>query len=605
MDKSPGTVVALAGNPNVGKSTLFNCLTGLHQHTGNWPGKTVRLAQGEILTEKGKLTVIDLPGTYSLRSRSREEQVTEEFLRAGEADCVIAVCDASCLERNLILVQQILRLAPKTVVCLNLMDEARRAGMEIDCGLLQALLGVPVVPAAAAAEEGVEELVHRVLDVISGKEPCTPVLLREDASGDAYAKRAEAIAAQVLQRKESGYRNVQQRLDRLLTSRRFGFPLAALFLLTAVWLTVVGANYPSRLLQRGFDLGEIFLHGLLGTSWISSLLVEGVYATTARVVSVMLPPMMIFFPLFTLLEDMGYLPRVAFLLDRPMARCGTCGKQALTMCMGLGCNAVGVTGCRIMDSPRERALAMVTNSFMPCNGRFPTLILLGTVFLGAGGSAGALTVTALILLGAVFSMGVTKALSALWRRGEKSVFLLELPPFRRPRIGQVLVRSLLDRAVFIAGRAVAVAAPAGAVLWLCGHIELAGEPLLIRFASLLEPLGRALGLDGAILLAFLFAIPANELMLPVLVMMLTGAAVLGPETAAKSLGSLLLSAGWNWEKAVCTMAFTVFHWPCSTTLITVYKESGKLRYAALAFLLPTVAGIFLCSFLHGIFQLCG
>lgn len=595
-EKSP--VIALAGNPNVGKSTLFNSLTGLNQHTGNWPGKTVSLAQGKAVSGTRELTLVDLPGTYSLRSRSREERVTEDFLRSGEADCVIAVCDASCLERNLILVQQILQLTPNVVVCVNLMDEARRGNTFVDCPLLETLLGVPVVPTSAGIGQGIGDVLQAAAEVIEGERLCTPVLLQKDSPPEAFARRAQNLTDLVVRREKSTYREMQLKLDRLLTNPMLGFPLMGLLLLVVVWLTVAGANYPSRLLELIFERFRTFLHSILGEGWLSSLLLDGVYATVTRVISVMLPPMAIFFPLFTLLEDVGYLPRVAFLLDGPLATCGACGKQALTMCMGLGCNAVGVTGCRIIDSPRERLLAMVTNSFLPCNGRFPTLILLASLFFGSGGLTGAAVVTGLILLGAAVSMAATAALNKTLLRGESSAFLLELPPFRRPRVGEILARSLLDRTLFVAGRAVAVAAPAGALLWLCGTLSWNGQTALEHLAVFLNPLGTFLGLDGAILLAFLFALPANELMTPVLIMTLTGATLLGGDLTNLEVGAILFASGWTKKKAICTMAFAVFHWPCTTTLLTVYKESGKLRYAALALCLPTLAGIFLCMLLR-------
>ena len=378
-------------------------------------------------------------------------------------------------------------------------------------------------------------------------------------------------------------------------------------LLVVVWLTVSGANYPSQLLQSLFDSGYLWLAGLAaqwGLPWyLSGPLLDGVYTTVARVVAVMLPPMAIFFPLFTLLEDVGYLPRVAFLLDRGLARCGACGKQALTMCMGLGCNAAGVTGCRIIDSPRERLLAVLTNAFLPCNGRFPSLILLGTIFFGTGGLTGALLITGLIALGAGASMAASWLLNRTGLKGESSALILELPPFRRPRVGQVIVRSLLDRTLFVAGRAVAVAAPAGLLLWLCSNLGWGGRSLLLHLADFLNPPGLLLGMNGAALLSFLLALPANELVMPVLLMTITGGTALGGELSAGATGELLLAAGWTWQTALCAMVFIIFHWPCSTTLITIQKETGSFRWTALAFLLPTAFGVVLCMLLRLLLQL--
>ena len=313
------------------------------------------------------------------------------------------------------------------------------------------------------------------------------------------------------------------------------------------------------------------------------------YATSARVIAVMLPPMAIFFPLFTILEDIGYLPRMAFLLDGKMCRCGGCGKQALTLCMGLGCNAVGVTGCRIIDSPRERLLAILTNAMVPCNGRFPALILLGSLFFSSFG--GALAVAGCVVLGVLGAMLTSGALSKTVLRHRQSTFLMEMPPFRRPRVGQILVRSLLDRTLHIALRALKVAAPTGALLWI-----FANTGFLERAAAFLDPVGSVLGMNGVILLGFLFSLPANELLIPVILMVLTGAESL--QGVVGSEGGILLAAGWDWKMAVCTMAFTLFHWPCATTLMTVHKETGSISKTAAAFFLPTAIGVVLCLLLN-------
>ena len=321
-----------------------------------------------------------------------------------------------------------------------------------------------------------------------------------------------------------------------------------------------------------------------------------------RVIAVMLPPMAIFFPLFTVLEDVGYLPRAAYLLDRGLSRCGGCGKQALTMAMGLGCNAVGVTGCRIIDSPRERLTAALTNVFMPCNGRFPTLTLLGTIFFaGEGNLAGAALLTGLLFLGYGVTVLVSAGLNKTVLKGQPSAFLLELPPFRKPRLGQILVRSLLDRTLFVAGRAVAVAAPAGLILWICGNVCVRDQSLLTLLASALEPVGAVTGLNGLILLAFFLSFPANELLLPVILMGLTGSGILAGELSAQAVGSILRAGGWTARTALCTMAFVMFHWPCGTTLLTFYREWKSLRWTALAFLVPTAVGVLLCMGLNLLF----
>ena len=578
--------VALAGNPNVGKSTLFNTLTGLRQHTGNWPGKTVGAAQGTARSLPG-FRIVDLPGTYSLDGTSEDERVAAEYIASGKADCIVVVCDGSALERNLILALQILMQTEKVILCVNLMDEAERRGYQVDGAALSNELGIPVVLTAAGRRKGIRELTEAIRQFCG------------ETNGDRRewydpVHEAGEIASKCVTHVTNADDGWRLTLDRILVSRRRGVPIMMLLLFVIIWLTVWGANIPSSLLERLFDTGYGVLHRLLEFCpwWLSGILLDGIYATTTRVIAVMLPPMAIFFPLFTILEDVGYLPRMAFLLDRGMCRCGGCGKQALTLCMGLGCNAVGVTGCRIIDSPRERLAAILTNAMVPCNGRFPTLILLGSLFFADAG--GAFAVALCVVLGALGAMATTGVLSKTALRHEQSTFIMELPPFRRPRLGQILVRSLLDRTLFVAGRAVCVAAPAGAVLWILGKTD-----LLTWLAGALDPVGLALGMNGMILLAFFLSLPANELLMPVILMMLTGGSVIGSGALS---GDLLTAAGWTWQTAWGTMLFSVFHWPCATTLLTIRKETGSNAKTAAAFLLPTAVGCVMCLMMNLLLQ---
>ena len=667
--------IALAGNPNVGKSTIFNSLTGMHQHTGNWPGKTVERAEGVCRRNGCVFRLIDLPGTYSLYPHSPEETAARDYLCRETPDAVLCVVDATCIERSLPLVLQICEITPRVAVCVNLIDEAERSGIEVDTARLSQLLGVPVLGVSAHRKktlQGVLPMLERTIRQLKAHTPITlyeppiesalslltPILepysrdsiyarywalrlleneeewltdaLREDReyqsayrlAREALLRRGfdaatlrESLSQTLLQRSsawaketatERNTRSAERRfrLDRALTGRTLAYPLMIALLMLVLFLTLEGANYPSRWLSELFGIGEVWLKHLLrvlrAPIWLESALTEGVYHILARVISVMLPPMAIFFPLFSLLEDIGYLPRIAFNLDHYFQRCHACGKQALTMTMGLGCNAVGVTGCRIIDSRREQLLAILTNSFMPCNGRFPLLILLlGTVAWGQHTTL----LTSFLLLCAILS-AVALTFAATWTlsrtvlKGQPSSFTLELPPFRRPAIGQVLIRAFLDKTLSVLGRAALVAAPAGLVIWCLGNLTLRGAPLLSIISELLDPLGHCLGLDGAILLAFLLGFPANETVLPILLMIYTQSGTLTESAATESIRAVLLANGWQWQTAVSMLIFTLFHWPCSTTLFTVYKETKSIRYTMLSAALPTAAGVSLCVFFH-------
>ncbi len=601
--------VALAGNPNVGKSTVFNHLTGLRQHTGNWPGKTVESARGDY-TYKGKTYhIVDIPGTYSLLPHSPEEEIARDFICSGKADVTVIVCDATSLARNLNLVLQTLEITGRAVLCLNLMDEAKRLGISINVRKLSERLCVPVVPMCARSGKGFSDLLEQIRLMAKKKEalplsiPQTDTTDSERDAGADIFDFADAICAEVVTFGDgrSGLRQVK--LDRLLTGPLTGIPLMILLLLFVLWLTTTGANYPSALLSALFTKAETLLsNGLLALSapsWLHDALVLGVFRVLSWVVAVMLPPMAIFFPLFTLLEDLGYLPRIAFTLDAGFKKCHACGKQALTMCMGFGCNAVGVTGCRIIDSPREQMLAILTNCFMPCNGRFPTLIAMISMFFAVGGGqmsslGSAALLTGLIVLAVCITLLVCRLLSATLLKGVPSSFILELPPYRKPEIGKVIIRSMLDRTLFVLGRAASVAAPAGLFIFLMANITIGGTSLITHAAAFFDPFARLFGLDGVIFLAFLLGFPANEIVLPIAVMIYLASGSLSAMPDLVSLKALLLQHGWTPVTALCTMLFSLFHFPCAATLLTIKKETKSFGWTLLGFLLPTAIGLFLC-----------
>lgn len=594
-------VIGLVGNPNVGKSSVFNGLTGLHQHTGNWPGKTIENSYGTYQYDDKQFLLVDLPGTYSIDSYSKEEEVTKEFVESKEYDGIVVVVDATSLERNLNLTLQILQRTKKVVVCVNLLDEAKKKGIEIDLEKLSELLGVSVVGTVATRKKTLDNL-KKATNFMLEKEEGE---IWESISAEEISNEAEKITSLVINKKESGYER-DRKIDKILTSKKFGIPIMVVMLGIVFWITIIGANYPSEFLAWIFEMGKEYLRSFFEfccfPQFLNSMLIDGVYQTVTWIVSVMLPPMAIFFPLFTLLEDLGVLPRIAFNLDNFFRKAGTCGKQALSMCMGFGCNAAGVVGCRIMRSTRERLIAIVTNCFVPCNGRFPLLITIASIFFAGvfGGFAGSLISTLIVLFiiifGVFLTLVVSKILSKTLLKGDSEGFILELPPYRKPQIGSILVRSILDRTLFVLGRAISVAIPAGFTIWILANVQIDGMSMLSYIAYFFDPLAKIMGLDGYILTAFIFGIPANEIVLPIILMMYMNEGVLVNLSDVMQIGSILMQNGWTILTAINVMIFTLLHFPCMTTLMTIKKETGSSKWTWISFAIPTVCGVIVCCF---------
>ncbi|MCW5981217.1 MAG: ferrous iron transporter B [Bryobacteraceae bacterium] len=420
-------------------------------------------------------------------------------------------------------------------------------------------------------------------------------------------EQSQDIACRAVRARGDARWDFDQRIDRIVTSRVLGLPIMLALLAVAFWLTIIGANYPSQWLAAALFSIENAAAGWFEAAgapwWVTGFLWHGVWRGLAWVVSVMLPPMAIFFPLFTILEDLGYLPRVAFNLDWLFRRAGAHGKQSLSMAMGFGCNAAGVISTRVIDSPRERLIAILTNNFVPCNGRFPTLIMLSIVFVGAAFSpalasiAAAGAVVTVVLIGSAFTLFVSWLLARTVLKGEASAFTLELPPYRRPSILRILYTSLIDRTAFVLFRAMMTAAPAGAVIWILGNIHAGGQSLAAHVSAFLNPFGHALGLDGVILLAYIIAIPANEIVVPTMLMVYMGTGMMTEMSSFDQLRTLLVDQhGWTLLTAVCLMLFSLLHNPCATTIWTIWKETRSAKWTLMGALMP-LGFAFLTTFL--------
>lgn len=663
-------VITLSGNPNVGKSTIFNTLTGMHQHTGNWSGKTVGCTSGEYVYNENKYKVYDIPGTYSLIAHSKEEELARDSICFEKSDLNVIVCDAVCLERNLNLLLQILEVSSKTIICVNLLDEAQKRGIKIDLERLEKILKVPVVGTDARHNIGIDKLLSIIEANVLSKNIRKPYLLKYsedieaainmltpviDCDGSRFIALELLRNSNILEKKETklsikeelnfklkeakqyllskdiiandleeeitskivstasfiyaevtekcnNYSEKDRKIDKILTSKLTGIPIMLIMLFVVFWITIVGANYPSKLLFNLFNhVGDYFLSFLEFINLkanVISLLYDGIYRVVTWIIAVMLPPMAIFFPLFTFLEDLGYLPRIAFNLDRCFSKCNACGKQALTMCMGFGCNAVGVTGARIIDSKRERLIAILTNCFVPCNGRFPILISLSSAFF-VGNSIfspliSALILTSLILLGIIMTLLVSKILSITILKGESSSFVLELPAYRSPDVFRIIINSIFGRILFVLKRAVVVALPAGVVIWIISNVTISNVSIISILSTILNPIGKMFGMDGMILMGFILGFPANEIVIPIILMGYLNEGVLVDIDNYNLLKQIFIDNGWTYITAICVMIFTIFHFPCSTTFLSIKHETKSIKWALLSLLIPTLIGFIMC-----------
>ena len=604
--KQNQNIIALLGNPNVGKTTLFNTLTGLRQHTGNWAGKTVSNAEGTLKTKNKTYNLVDLPGIYSLDAYSEEEQIAKNFIKNKDIDIILVVLGATALERNLNLVLETKNIKNNIIICLNLLDEAKKKNIDINIKKLEKKLNLPVIGMSARNKQGIKELIEKI-ENYKKEEKETEIIINTE-------EKAKEIYKECVTLKEENYNKRTIKIDKILTSKKYGIPIMLLTLGLILWITIIGANYPSEFLNNFlfsiYDKLFILLTNLGINEKIIDFLLNGIYKTVAWIISVMLPPMAIFFPLFTLMEDLGYLPRIAFNMDKVFKKCGAHGKQCLTMCMGYGCNACGVIGTRIIESKKEKIIAILTNVFSPCNGRFPSLIAIISIFLVSSTSnkllssgMSAFILLLLIIFSILITLLISKILSKTILKGKPSSFTLELPPYRKPKILDTLVRSILDRTIFVLGRAIYISIPASILIWLAANISINNISILTYISNLLEPLGNLIGLDGKILLAFIFGLPANEIVIPILLMTYTGGTSLQDYSSLIELKNILIQNNWTIITAISFMIFTICHFPCGTTILTIKKETNSIKWTILSILIPTITGIILCFTISNILKI--
>lgn len=671
MSVTNEVTVALAGNPNVGKSTVFNALTGMRQHTGNWTGKTVDLATGVAEYNGVSYKFIDIPGTYSLKPHSAEEEIADDYICYEGVKKVISVCDATSLERTLYLALQIIETKRDTVVCLNMLDEARKKKIVIDIPLLSHELGVKVCATSARKGTGLDELVSCISEkstqkpikitypsqIESALEFLVPVLKKELSGdvderwlslrlleGDEKAKEfcrknmrdsyvelqkalnsaqtfllsngihcedvCEMVSARLYELSgelckkvivHSSEKDNNGTKDKIFTKAIYAYPVMFVTLCIVFYITISFANYPSQLLSTLFvkceELLMIFADKIGLPQFFSGIFITGGFRVMGWVIAVMLPPMAIFFPCFAFLEDLGVLPRVAYVLDNTFEKSGTCGKQALTTCMGYGCNCVGIAGAKIIDSRRERLIAILTNSLTPCNGRFPAIIVVLSAFLAGGGVASAVALTVVIVGSLALTLACANILSRTILKGEPSHYILEIPPYRKPQVSKIIANSLVDKTLKIIIRAAVVAFPAGVVLWFVSNTFYGNQSLLFKINSFFDPVGRAIGMDGVTLSSFFLGIPANEIVLPIALMSYLQAGELASFENVSYIREILVANGWDIWRMACFVVFCVAHFPCAASLMSIYKETKSIKWTILSFIIPLCVGVILCSFI--------
>lgn len=665
-DNDSDIVVSLVGNPNVGKSTIFNLLTSSKEHTGNWTGKTVDTAFSKYNYNDENFILVDLPGTYSLTPNSKEEEVTRDFIAFYNPLVTVVVIDATNIERNLLLVLQTMEVTNNIILCINLMDEAEKRNIKIDIDLLKKELNIPIIPVCATNNSGIDNLKMEIYKmsykkIISPKkirynnEIETSIINIENKLNQLFKYNNRWLSIKLLtdnniiksiskylnydieldnnliktiNNEISKHENINKditkklileseriyikcvsinneikisKLDKILTSKLTGIPLMILMFGFIFWLTISGANVPSEILSNILFGLEEYIYNFLKILHIPNMIIDplifGIYRTLSWVISVMLPPMAIFFPLFTLLEDSGYLPRLAFNMDKLFNKACTNGKQSLTMCMGFGCNACGVMSSRIINSKNERLIAILTNNFVPCNGRFPTLITLITIFFTASTISSTLILLSLIILSVITTLLVSKLLSKTIIKGKSSPFILELPPFRKPQIKNIIVNSIFDRTLHVLIKAIIVSAPMGLVIWILSNTYLQGISLLQHIAMFFDPFARHFGMDGVILFSFILGFPANEIVIPIMIMTYMSESSL-TSLDISSLKVLLLENGWTIKTAICTMIFSLMHFPCGTTSLIIKKETNSINWMIVGIILPTLIGLTLCFIIN-------